>query len=61
MFSPEKDMRPIRRLKADSDKTYILVAHNGIARIVCSYFKDMTNDEFAAYGVANCSITEFEF
>ena len=48
-------------LKADSDKTYILVAHNGIARIVCSYFKDMTNDEFAAYGVANCSITEFEF
>ena len=48
-------------LKADSDKTYILVAHNGIARIVCSYFKDMPNDEFAAYGVANCSITEFEF
>lgn len=48
-------------LKADSDKTYILVAHNGIARIVCSYFKDMTNDEFAAYGVANCSITELEF
>ena len=48
-------------LKADSDKTYILVAHNGIARIVCSYFKDMTNDEFAAYSVANCSITEFEF
>ena len=48
-------------LKEDSDKTYILVAHNGIARIVCSYFKDMTNDEFAAYGVANCSITEFEF
>ena len=48
-------------LKADSDKTYIIVAHNGIARIVCSYFKDMTNDEFAAYGVANCSITEFEF
>lgn len=48
-------------LKADSDKTYILVAHNGIARIVSSYFKDMTNDEFAAYGVANCSITEFEF
>ena len=48
-------------LKADSDKTYILVAHNRIARIVCSYFKDMTNDEFAAYGVANCSITEFEF
>ena len=26
-------------LKADSDKNYILVAHNGIARIVCSYLK----------------------
>ncbi len=47
-------------LKAD-DKTYILVAHNGIARVVASYFKDMTNEEYASFGVKNCSLTEFEY
>ena len=30
-------------LKADESKTYLLVAHNGIARVVQSYFHDMTN------------------
>lgn len=45
----------------EDDKTYILVAHNGIARVVCSYFNDMTNEEYAAYGVSNCSVTEFIF
>lgn len=46
---------------AEDDKTYILVAHNGIARVVRSYFEDMTNDEYADFGVKNCSLTEFEF
>ena len=32
-------------LKADTGKTYLLVAHNGIARVVQSYFYDMTNEE----------------
>ena len=40
---------------AASDKTYILVAHNGIARVVQSYFYEMTNEEYAAFGVANCA------
>ena len=48
-------------IKEDKDKTYILVAHNGIARVVKSYFEDMSNEEYAAFGVKNCSITEFEF
>lgn len=43
------------------DKTYLIVAHNGIARIVKSYFDDMSNEEFSKYAVKNCSITEFEF
>lgn len=43
------------------DKTYILVAHNGIARVVKSYFENMTNEEYAAFGVKNCSVTEFIF
>ena len=43
------------------EKTYILVAHNGISRVVHSYFYEMTNEEFAAFGVKNCSITKYEF
>ncbi len=46
---------------AASGKTYILVAHNGIARMVHSYFHEMTNDEFAAYGVPNCAVIRYEF
>lgn len=48
------------RNEADK-KTYILVAHNGIARVVQSYFCDMTNEEYAAFGVKNCEILRYEF
>lgn len=49
-------------IKEESDhKTYILVAHNGIARMVQSYFYDMTNDEYAAFGVKNCEVVKYEF
>ncbi len=44
-----------------SDKVYLLAAHNGIARIVKSYFHDMTNEEFAAFGIRNCEIVRFDF
>ena len=48
-------------LKNDpSGKTYLLVAHNGIARIVQSYFYEMTNEEFAAFGIDNCTLLEFD-
>ena len=48
-------------LKADENKTYLLVAHNGIARVVQSYFYDMTNEEYAAFGIRNCELREFRF
>lgn len=49
-------------LKAQSqEKSYLLVAHNGIARIVQSYFYDMTNEEFAAFGIGNCQVLEYEW
>ena len=49
-------------IKAESDKkTYILVAHNGIARVVQSYFTDMTNEEYAAFGVKNCAVVRYDF
>ena len=49
-------------IKQESDeKTYILVAHNGIARVVQSYFYDMTNEEYAAFGVKNCAVVRYDF
>jgi probable phosphoglycerate mutase len=49
-------------IKAESDsKTYILVAHNGISRVIQSYFYDMTNEEYAAFGVKNCAVLRYDF
>lgn len=45
-------------IKADY-KTYMLVAHNGIARVIHSYFNDMTNEEYAAFGIKNCEIKRY--
>ena len=47
-------------LKED-DLTYMLVAHNGIARVVKSYFDDMTNEEYARFGVPNSQLMGFEY
>ena len=49
-------------VKAESDeKTYILVAHNGIARVDQSDFYEMTNEEYAAFGVKNCAVLRYDF
>lgn len=48
-------------LKEQPDKTYLLVAHNGIARVVHSYFYDMENEEFAKFGIKNCEVRCYEF
>ena len=48
-------------LKAQPDRTYILVAHNGSARVVQSYFYEMTNDEYAGFGIKNCEVREYAF
>lgn len=47
-------------IKNDPDgKNVLLVAHNGIARVVCSYFQDMTNEEYAGFGIDNCELLTF--
>lgn len=47
-------------IKAEAgNKTYLLVAHNGIARVVHSYFYDMGNEEYARFGIRNCEIREY--
>ena len=48
-------------IRKEPDKTYLLVAHNGISRIIESYFYDMTNEEFAAFGIKNCEIREYKW
>lgn len=50
----------IDELKGKPDQTFLLVAHNGIARIVESYFRDLTNQEFAAFGIKNAEIREYD-
>ena len=48
-------------LRQDENKTYLLVAHNGIARVVESYFHDMTNEEYSTAGIKNCELGEYRF
>ena len=48
-------------LKKDNGKVYMLVAHNGIARAIHSYFNEMTNEEYAAFGIKNCEIIRYDF
>ena len=43
------------------DDDYLLVSHNGIARVVNSFFEDMTNSEFVSFGLNNCEIREYTF
>ena len=43
------------------DREVILVAHNGITRMVESYFKEMTNEEFSSCGIKNCEIRRYSF
>lgn len=48
-------------IKKEPDKVYLLVAHNGISRAIESYFRDMTNEEYAAFGIKNCEIKRYDF
>ena len=43
----------------NDDNIYLLVAHNGIARVINSYFNNMTNQEYASFGIKNCEILKF--
>lgn len=41
-------------------KTVLLVCHGGVCRMVRSYFKDMTNEEYCNYFAPNAEIVEYE-
>ena len=48
-------------ITSQEDTVYILVAHNGLARIIQSYFTSMTNEEFASFGIPNCAVMRFDY
>ena len=48
-------------IEKEPEKTYLLVAHNGISRMIESYFRDMRNEEFAAFGIKNAEVREYKF
>ncbi|MBO4426029.1 MAG: histidine phosphatase family protein [Clostridiales bacterium] len=43
------------------DRVCIRVAHNGIVRMVESYFREMDNEEFSSCGIRNCEIKRYDF
>ena len=42
-------------------RSFLLVAHNGIARVVESYFRPMSNKEYASFGVKNCAVLSYDW
>lgn len=38
----------------------LIISHGGVCRIIRTYFKDMTNDEFFDYTLANGALEEYE-
>ncbi|MDD6213324.1 MAG: histidine phosphatase family protein [Clostridiales bacterium] len=48
-------------IKKEPEKVYLLVAHNGISRAIHSYFYDMSNEEYASFGIKNCEICRYDW
>lgn len=42
-----------------ADKNVLLVSHGGVCRIINTYFKDMTNEEFFNYTLENGKVEEY--
>ena len=42
------------------DRAVLLVCHGGVCRVINTYFRDMTNDEFFRYSLGNCVLEEYE-
>ena len=44
-----------------TEKNTILVCHGGVARVIDSYFHDMTVDRFMHFFMGNCEIKSYHF
>lgn len=43
------------------DKNVLIVSHGGVCRVINTYFRDMTNEEFFHYALQNCQLEEYIF
>ena len=43
------------------NKTFLLVTHGGIVRMINAYFNSETNEEFSSTSIGNCELREFRF
>lgn len=43
-----------------NDKNILLISHGGVYRIINTYFRDMTNEEFFQYRLENGKLEEYE-
>lgn len=41
-------------------KNVLIVCHGGVCRVINTYFRDMTNEEFFQYSLDNCGLEEYE-
>ena len=57
IYSLLEEIRP----EAEAGKVYLLAAHNGLARVVHTYFHDMSNEEFARHMIPNGELLRYEF
>ena len=42
------------------DSSVLFVCHNGICSVICSYFMDMTNEEYFGFSQDNCGYNIYE-
>ena len=45
--------------EGDPEETVLLVCHNGVCRVLNTYFRDVTNEEFFHYELPNCGLEEY--
>ncbi|MBO4877770.1 MAG: histidine phosphatase family protein [Ruminococcus sp.] len=43
-----------------TDKNVLLVTHNGVCRVIETYFHYMTNTEFDSWSMDNCQVIEYD-
>jgi len=43
------------------DKNVLIISHGGVCRIINTYFKDMTNEEFFNYTLPNAKLEKYEW
>lgn len=40
-------------------RNVLIVCHGGVCRVINTYFRDMTNEEFFRYSLENCGVEEY--